>query len=558
MKHLYTTLKSTLTMLSITLAAVTAWGAIPDGYYTGLNGKTGSELKTAAYTIINPHIIPSNISSYYSNLKVTFQQTDLYPESMRWWDMYSDIPLYAPSFAGLNREHSFPKSWWGGSTSVPPYIDLNHLYPSEREANTKKSNHPLGEVSVAAFDNGVCKVGQPVSGQGGGDGTVFEPADEYKGDFARTYFYMVTCYQNMTWKYTYMTQNNTYPTLQPWAMNMLLRWAEEDPVSQKEIDRNEAVYRLQNNRNPFIDFPHLASYIWGDKKGEPFYTTSTPDIPTGDPVLSTPVDGMTLDFNQVAEGSSTSSKIIIRGENILNNVSLLVTGSYRSMFKLSEKSIAPSRVNTESGCEVAISYTPTSLGKHTASLTIFDYDNSGSSINVTLIGESLPVPTLSAIVATEATEVGPDSYVANWEEPSDVVDYYIVNRTVNAGGVATTTELLAETNSLLIEDFDLSDSESYTVQSVRLGFRSPMSNVIFVKHSGIVGVDNDLPLEIIVDSGLMMFNTAVPQPELRVYDITGKLIFSADVIEPAASIELPSGIYFVTTATHPTPIKVVM
>ncbi len=551
-------MKCLTAFLAVAMAAISAWSAIPAGYYTGLNGKTGADLKTAAYTIINPHMIPASYSTYYTNLKVTFQQTDLYPNSDRWWDMYSNIPLYAPSFSGLNREHSFPKSWWGGDTNVPPYVDLNHLYPSEMKANSAKSNYPLGEVSVASFDNGLVKVGQPVAGQGGGDSKVFEPADEYKGDFARTYFYMVTCYQNMTWKYTYMTQNNTYPTLQPWAVNMLLRWAKEDPVSQKEIDRNEAVYRIQNNRNPFIDFPHLCEYIWGDRKGELFYTSTTPDPPMGDPVLTSPVDGMALDFSQVAQGNSSVSTLIVRGENISNNVSLLITGQNRSMFTVSERSIAPSRVNSENGCEIAVTYKPTELGKHTAKLTIYDYDNSGSSINVSLEGEAVPVPTLAAVVATEATDITPTSYVANWNQPADVVDYYVVTRTVNSRGVATTTELLAEGNSLLIEDFDKSDSESYSVQSVRLGYRSPMSNVVFVSHSGIAGVDNELPLEMIVDSGRLIFNTAVPQRDARVYDISGKVVYALDIVSQGSEVILPRGVYFVTTATHRAPIKVVI
>lgn len=117
------------------------------------------------------------------------------------------------------------------------------------------------------FDNGVSKIGYPVSGQGGGAQYVYEPADEYKGDFARTYFYMVTCYQNLTWNSTWMLQQNDYPTLNSWAVNLLLQWHRDDPVSQKEVDRNEVVYGYQNNRNPFIDFPDLAEYIWGNKVG---------------------------------------------------------------------------------------------------------------------------------------------------------------------------------------------------------------------------------------------------------------------------------------------------
>lgn len=264
-----------LLLLTLSLAeSLAALAAIPDGYYNRLDGKSGADLKTAAYEIISPH---TKVSSY-SNLPRYFQTTDVYPQSMRWWDMYSDVTRYAPSFSGLNREHSLPKSWWKVGNDVeytPAYTDLFHLYPSDGPANQAKSNYPLGTVNISQkikFENDVTLVGYPVTGQGGGAPYVFEPDDEYKGDFARTYFYMVTCYQNLQWNtsYLWMLQRNTYPTLTPWAVNLLLKWHRDDPVSQKETDRNEAVYGYQGNRNPFIDFPDLAEYVWGNKVGEPF------------------------------------------------------------------------------------------------------------------------------------------------------------------------------------------------------------------------------------------------------------------------------------------------
>ncbi|MDE6831764.1 MAG: endonuclease, partial [Muribaculaceae bacterium] len=156
--------------MAVSLTAISASAEIPSGYYSNANGKKGAELKTALSNLIYNH---TEVSSY-SALPQYFQRTDVYPESNRWWDMYSDIPLYAPSFKGLNREHSFPKSWWGGSTTTPAYVDLNHLYPSEAAANMAKSNYPLGTVSTSKFDNGVVKVGYAVTGQGGGAAQVFE------------------------------------------------------------------------------------------------------------------------------------------------------------------------------------------------------------------------------------------------------------------------------------------------------------------------------------------------------------------------------------------------
>lgn len=205
-------------------ACLCALAEAPDGYYQSLNGKKDADLKNAIYQLVHNF---TQVSSY-NNLPRYFERTDVYPDSRQWWDMYGNTPLYLPwSGTLLNREHSFPKSWWGGSTGIPAYVDLNHLYPADAAANQAKSNWPLGKVDMTAstkYNNGVSIVGYPVTGQGGGSQSVFEPADEYKGDFARTYFYMVTCYQDLTWatKYAWMMEQNTYPTLKGWASKLLL------------------------------------------------------------------------------------------------------------------------------------------------------------------------------------------------------------------------------------------------------------------------------------------------------------------------------------------------
>ena len=261
------------------VAVGTTWAAIPTGYYNSLSNKSGQALKNAIQDLVYNHtVVP------YSSLWNYFPKTDYRIDNpQRVWDMYSDKAYYfrgSSSVSGMNKEHSFPKSWWGGGDDTPAYTDLNHLYPSDGDANMAKSNWPLGEVSSTTFDNGVTRVGTPVNGQGGGAGTVFEPADEYKGDFARTYFYMASCYQNLKWKYTYMVNNATWLTLNQWSIALLVRWAREDPVSEKERVRNDAVYTIQNNRNPFIDFPELFEYIWGDKQGQQFTLDGTQALPS--------------------------------------------------------------------------------------------------------------------------------------------------------------------------------------------------------------------------------------------------------------------------------------
>lgn len=531
------------------------WADIPSGYYTSLNGKMGgAALKTAVYNIICKH---TSVSSY-SDLPKYFQKTDVYPDGDRWWEMYSNQTFYLPSFTGMNREHSVPKSWWGGSSDTQAYTDLNHLYPSEMKANSAKSNYPLGTVDMTQsvkFNNTVSKVGYAVTGQGGGANYVFEPADEYKGDFARTYFYMVTRYQDITWKYTYMFQNNTYPTLNAWSQELLLKWHRQDPVSQKEVDRNEQVYLVQNNRNPFIDFPSLAEYIWGDKIGELFYPDNA-GTPSGEPNLITPTQGMTLDFGQVAIGSSTTKQLFFKGENLTgSSLTLTLSRNDAAMFSLSDESIKTSLVNSADGYWLKITYTPTAIGAHTTKLIVSDGGITGSR-GIVLNGECLEVPSVSAVKALNATEITDSTYTANWEASSDpIVDYYIVTRTRYIDGVASSEEIIAEENYLEITDFDKSNSETYAVQAVRLGYRSAMSNIITVEHSGISGVITDLPLGVRIDGNSLHFTCGEPHYNACIYNAAGLLITNLPVIENNMEIYLPTGVYFITTNQMQRPIK---
>ncbi|MDE7111115.1 MAG: endonuclease [Muribaculaceae bacterium] len=558
-------------LMAAACSAIGLYGAdrvIPNGYYNSINGLSGAELKTAVYKVIYPHTEVS-----YSGLPTNFEKTDVYPNSKRWWDMYSDIPLYAPSFKGLNREHSFPKSWWGGQTDIPAYVDLNHLYPSESAANMAKSNYPLGTVDrskTPKFDNGISTVGIPVTGQGGGATLVFEPDDEYKGDFARTYFYMATCYQNLTWKYTYMVMNSTYPTLNTWSRDLLLQWARADQVSQKEIDRNEAVYRIQNNRNPFIDFPELAEYIWGDKTGEPFILSEHIDggyTPSGTPTLITPVQDMELDFGEVAIGHSASAKLHLKGENLKEGQMLTLTiydrpgvtddATQFTMGGESTTKVAPLAVNSADGLWVNVDYKPTELGLHETRMVISGGGISGS-IGIGLRGECLPQPELTAPVALAATDITDTSYTANWEpgDQSEVVDYYIVNRTIYGSTGATTEQIVAEETSLEITDF--SGSESYTVQAVRLGIVSAPSNSVIVSTGSITGVYEGVKLSARNIGGAILINTTERLETVKIIEPSGKTVIVLEGVEDNTVVPISNGLYLLTTPSAPGAIKVIV
>ena len=160
-----------------------------------------------------------------------------------------------------NREHTIPQSIF--SKANPMVCDLFHVYPTDGYVNNKRSNFPHAEVGTVTFtSSNNTKVGS--SKTSGVSGSVCEPADEYKGDFARTYFYFVTCYQTRLsgFKSFAAFSNNAYPSLSSWAIKLYLKWSKEDPVSENEIKRNEEAYKIHKNRNPFIDFPGIENLIW--------------------------------------------------------------------------------------------------------------------------------------------------------------------------------------------------------------------------------------------------------------------------------------------------------
>ena len=277
-------MKRTYLFILMAVVAICANAAAPNGsgtYYQNANGKQGAALKTALCGIIY-----NRTEKSYDYLWTAFKATDV-RSTGKIWDMYSDITNYTPVTKGssyseegdcYNREHSFPQSWFG--SNAPMYTDLHHIYPTDGFVNGKRANYPFGETTGNKYKsaNNFSKLGDCT--YSGYTGTVFEPADEYKGDFARTYFYMVTCYEEKLhdWVTNYgkstevddVLDGNTYPGLKTWQLNMLLAWAAADPVSEKETARNNAVYGIQRNRNPFIDYPGLEQYIWGSKTEETF------------------------------------------------------------------------------------------------------------------------------------------------------------------------------------------------------------------------------------------------------------------------------------------------
>jgi len=238
---------------------------IPLDYYSSLQGLSGSKLKTAIHNLVTQDVSMLTYGKGKDRTWWGFYVTDRDPATNAVIDRYSNNTRYfsaqGDAIGGMNIEHSFPKSWWG-KIENNAYKDLFNLMPSEQTINSSKSNYPMGKVTNASTDNGCTKVGRGPQGY-----MLWEPADKWKGDFARGYMYMATAYQDFTWSGTQALQileQGSYPTLQKWAYELYIEWARADKVTQSEFERNGKVQSFQGNRNPFVDFPNLMEYVWGD------------------------------------------------------------------------------------------------------------------------------------------------------------------------------------------------------------------------------------------------------------------------------------------------------
>ena len=399
----------------------------PEGYYEDAVGKSGSALQAELAKIIS-HSDPG-----YDSLWDIYKTTDRRSDG-KVWDMYSNTSDFTfgsdqcGNYGGegdcYNREHSIPKSWRGGSK----YSDAHMVIPTDGYVNNRRSSYPFGEVGSSSYvsDNSFSKVGTCKTS--GFSGTVFEPNDEYKGDFARIYFYAATRYHSECGSWGGDGFSGSFPHLDEWTRVMMLRWHQLDPVSQKEIDRNDAVYASkQKNRNPFVDYPELVDLIFGDQTSTPF----TPGNIEPSAYLDTPKTGDELNVGTVSLGADktvTSSLLQVKGANIKESLTLSISGS--SYFSVSAVTLAPEEVIA--GTSVTVTYAPHSSGTHTATLTIAGGIN--RPVEVALKGNAV-----EGFAAIDATDVFDTSFQANWVKHSQATDYELaVWRAVKSEGVEQT------------------------------------------------------------------------------------------------------------------------
>ncbi len=386
--------------------------AIPTGYYYFARDKKQAELKTTLHQISSP----LTVLDYGSGEGYTWQgfySTDRNADNTV-KDMYSPV---VRQFNGYNSvsdmaiEHSFPKSWWGGYANTA-YKDLFHLYPADSRTNSAKSNHPLGEVGYSIiYYNQFSTIGENIFGTEY-NGTAFEPSDEFKGDFARSYFYISTIYEDLypLWNSPMLT-NTLYPAWQPWAADLLLKWHRADPVSEKELARNEAIFAIQGNRNPFIDFPEIAEHIWGNKKEEPFSYPAE----TGAFIIS-PRRKFSLDFGAVFQNIVKTQTILLQGININSSLNLRFARE-NSYFSVSSNML--SQFQALEGYNLEVQATPLSAGVFLDTLII----SGGGLEEETLI--PLKIVATSEFITTEPTDITPVGASLHWLEDPAASDYLV-------------------------------------------------------------------------------------------------------------------------------------
>lgn len=378
------------------LFVITAsFAQIPSGYYSTATG-TGYTLKTQLYNIIKDHT-----NNGYAGLYTTYLTSDVdnfYENDGTILDMYSENPsgtdpytyttgttqrcgTYSVEGDCYNREHIIPQSVFNEQS--PMVADAHFITPTDGKVNGIRSNYPHGTVSSVTYtsQNGSKLGSSAVSGY---SGTVFEPVNAFKGDIARMYFYFATRYENTVAGYSYPmfdgSGNKVFTTA---FVNLLLAWHAQDPVSAREITRNNAIYARQNNRNPYIDHPEYVNQIWG---GTPSGDTQAPSTPASLASTSKTATSITISWTGSTDNVGVTGYDIYANSVLKTTVSgttatitgLTASTSYSIYVK------AKDAAGNASASSNTIAITTNSRGTGTATDLLFSEYIEGSSNNKAL------------------------------------------------------------------------------------------------------------------------------------------------------------------------------
>lgn len=224
----------------------------------GFNGKSGEALRNAIREQYAPKAVVSS--------------SDL---SMAVFDPFNDVLVESSAGqlpSGYTWGSAVPSAWWSSDADMKRLVeaDLYNLLPLTADVLTHRADLVPGAVENVKYETPLWKAGIgriydiPVE--------LYEPPQSYLGELARIYFYMIVMYHHPVWtpRGFMMFDAESYPGLNSYASGLLMVWHKAHPVSRDELAKIYVVEKLQGNRNPFVDYPDLADYLWGDKAGMSF------------------------------------------------------------------------------------------------------------------------------------------------------------------------------------------------------------------------------------------------------------------------------------------------
>ncbi len=536
-------MKRTLFILILGSWFLIPLGAQPkSGHYSGIDGKSGSALFQAVSAAANQ----GYHSLGYDGLYTAYKKTDM--KDGRIWDMYSTCGFNTGDKCGnyknecdcYNREHSIPQSWWGGGESKQG-CDIFHVIPTDGKVNGMRSNYPFGEVGSATYTskNG-SKVGS--SSFSGYSGKVFEPIDEYKGDLARGVLGAMTKWKgswtegngNSTFNGSYTESSNF--GLKTYAVNLFLKWHRQDPVSQKELDRNNGIEDTQGNRNPFIDYPELVEYIWGNKKGQTVTLSALCSAYTSDCTGENPNTGDSGDDtgnnDDNPDDGNTGSED--------NNPTEVPEGDYQKVLTaLSDYSGIYLIVNEEKSVILNTADMENIDGRNTKSVTI---DNSTIAATSEIDAASLTVAKAAGGYSL-CTQTG--AYLSGANKK------YVITQT-------------PEPNNITVSDGNATIESNnctlwYNASASMFRFYSSYSGnkiQLYKKQVTTGNIATSLTIVQVYAKGNNLLSCQSLTPtSLQVFDYTGRLILQANDITIFEQ-SLPSGLYLVRFGNKTTKVRI--
>ena len=440
----YTTMKKILSLFTLILLVQWTFAVDPSTnlatYYANIDGRatdSNDNLRKTLCTIISNDYTTIGYSSLPNSVYAASRNpSDFYNgsgSSKTMEDIYSSYPYNSSQDGssattcgtGWNKEHTVPQSWFGKAS--PMVSDAHHVFPTDIRMNSCRSNYPYGENNASKYCSSYGYGHLGTSTFSGYTGQVFDPGSKedcggncYRGDIARVYFYMATRYRTTNFTNgtggTSFTYTNGVADLTDYMKNLMLKWHREDPVSEKELKRNNAIYAHQKNRNPFVDYPCLVEYIWGDKKGETVslsslisgYTGVGTDCCSSEPTLT--VSSSSVTISPIATSSSTTQTFTVTGANLTGSISITKNSGSSSYITVSPTSITSGYNGTNI---ITITYNaPASAGTHTATLTISSTGATPVTVNIT----ASCAASYTATWMADGSQVG-TSYAASGTRP---------------------------------------------------------------------------------------------------------------------------------------------